>query len=397
LKLVYFVHDLADPAVIKRVRMLHAGGGVVTVLGFHRGETAPIDLDGAPAISLGRTFDGRMGHRAAKTLYASLTARRFRKLLAEADVVMARSLEMLAVASAARALASGEPALVYECLDVHRLMLGGGLKSRVLRAIERALAQRADLLAVSSPAFLWAYFASVQGLTVRSLLIENKVLELDGAPEILGPPLARRPWRIGWMGALRCARSLEILCELAARRPDLVCVRIHGRPAPDEVGDLPAIAAAAPSVAYFGPYRADDLSRIYGGVHFAWAIDFMEEDQNSAWLLPNRIYESAAHGVPPIALAHVETGRTLLARDYGAAIATVDALETFFEQLTPERYDQMVRACASLPRAAVAFDRSACRDLVRTLSTLRQPHQAASVATARDDAPAAPVGTDAPL
>lgn len=386
MKLAYFVHDLTDPAVLKRVRMLHAGGAVVTVLGFHRGERAPGDLDGAQAISLGRTYDGRMLQRASKTAWASLTARRWRRVLAGCDVILARSLEMLAVASAARRAAGSDPALVYECLDIHRLMLGQGFKSRALRVLERALARRADLLIVSSPAFLWAYFGAVQGLAVPSLLLENKVLELDGAAPRDAGPLPRRPWRIGWMGALRCARSLDILTDLAARRPDLVCVRMHGRPALDEVGDLPAIAAAAPGVAYFGPYRAHDLPRIYSGVHFAWAIDFMEEGQNSAWLLPNRIYESAAHGAPPIALAHVETGRTLTARGYGAPIRSVAALEAFLEQLTPEAYAEMADAVARQPREALVFDRDACRALVRNLSALRHPQAADTVV--REDASA---------
>ena len=52
MKLAYFVHDLADPAVTRRVRMLQAGGAEPVVLGFRRTETAPADVAGAPAVAV---------------------------------------------------------------------------------------------------------------------------------------------------------------------------------------------------------------------------------------------------------------------------------------------------------------------------------------------------------
>src|SRR5205085_9534876 len=133
---------------------------------------------------------------------------------------------------------------------------------------------------------------------------ENKGLELDGAP-LPRPrvPSAGPPWRIGWLGAIRCRRSLELLAELAARRPDLVEVRIHGRPARSEVGDLEGRIAGLPNMLFGGAYGPADLPRLYGDVHFSWAVDFMEAGQNSDWLLPNRIYESGRYGAVPIALA----------------------------------------------------------------------------------------------
>ena len=38
MRIAYFVHDLSDPAVGRRVRMLRTGGAEVTVLGFRRAE-----------------------------------------------------------------------------------------------------------------------------------------------------------------------------------------------------------------------------------------------------------------------------------------------------------------------------------------------------------------------
>ena len=58
MKLAYFVHDLTDPAVRRRVRMLQAGGAAPIVLGFRRAETAPQTIAGALAIDFVVVADG---------------------------------------------------------------------------------------------------------------------------------------------------------------------------------------------------------------------------------------------------------------------------------------------------------------------------------------------------
>lgn len=376
MKLAYFVHDLTDPAVARRVRMLKAGGAEPVVLGFRRTEAAPDSIAGAPAVDLGRTYDARLGHRARATALATLGAGRWRRLLAGSQAVMARTLEMLAVASAARRACRLAGPLIYECLDIHRLMLNPGPKGQAMRIVERALMRRADLLIVSSPAFLSAYFEPVQGvgrtLPLETLLVENKVLEFGAERPRASPPPPGRPWRIGWMGAIRCRRSLEILTRLAARRPDLLEVRIHGRPAYTEFDDFGGQVAALPNVSFGGPYTADDLPVLYGAVHFSWAIDFMEEGLNSSWLLPNRVYESGRYGAMPIALRQVQTGRYLAELDVGLRLDDPEQLEQVLEALTPEAYAGLRRRLDAVPRSAFVADEDDCRRLVEAVARLMQ-------------------------
>ena len=378
MKLAYFVHDLADPAVRRRVRMLQAGGVAPVVLGFRRSETAPATLEGAPAVDLGRTYDARLAHRAKATALAALTSGRCAAALAGTQAVMARSLEMLAVASAARRACRLDGPLTYECLDIHRMMLGKGLKGRAMRALERALMRRADLLIVSSPAFLDAYFTPRQGvghdLALPTLLVENKVLEL-GAPSAArpAPPPAGPPWRIGWMGAIRCRKSLAILTELARRRPDLVQVQIHGRPAYTEFDDFDRQVAALPNVAFGGAYAAEDLPRLYGETHFAWAIDYMEEGLNSSWLLPNRVYEASRFGAVPIALAGVQTGRYLAGRGFGLRIEDPAALEGPLDRLTPADYLRLRGELEAAPPDAFVAGEADCRALAAAIARASPP------------------------
>ena len=378
MRVAYFVHDLCDPAVARRVAMLQAGGAEVVAFGFRRAEQAPAEVAGARAVDLGRTYDGRLGQRLGRTAIAAATVERWRGQLVRADVIVARTLEMLAIAEAARVGCRLNARLAYECLDVHRLMLEPGPKGQAMRFVERQLMRRANLLMVSSPAFLSAYFEPVQGLgrdiDLPSLLIENRVLDLDGRPPVRMAPPAGPPWRIGWLGAIRCQKSLDALCDLAARRPDLVEVRIAGRPAYTEFRDFDAQVARSRGVSFTGPYAASDLPQLYGGVHFCWAIDFMEEGGNSAFLLPNRLYEGSRHGAVPIALNAVETGRYLAERGFGLPLADLGELEGVLEGLTAQDYARLRRQVESQPDAALAAGRAECRALVRALAGGLIPH-----------------------
>jgi succinoglycan biosynthesis protein ExoL len=377
-RIAYFVHDLSDPAVARRVRMLQAGGAQVSVLGFRRSDTGP-PLDGAEVVELGRTYDARFAQRIGQVAATIARSGALRPALAGADVVLARNLEMLAVATAARRRHASRAGLVYECLDVHRLMLGGGAGGAGLRALERWLMKSAQLLVVSSPAFVERYFAPRQGLGRRGppvLLVENKVLDLSGAPP---PNRSGRPpgppWRIGWYGAIRCRRSLDLLGRLAARRPDLVQVVIRGRPALTAFEDFDAqVAAGGPALGFAGPYTAQDLARLYRDVHFTWAIDWFEAGTNSDWLLPNRIYEGGRFGAVPLALSGVETGRWLATRGVGLLMDDPEAeLEGLLETMTPARYRTLESAAAAVPAETFAAGLEDCRELVRRLAETGQP------------------------
>lgn len=316
--LAYFVHDLADAAVLRRVRMLHAGGMRVTVIGFRRQQEPVTDIDGAPAIDLGMTRDGKFVHRIVAVVRTLIDFGAVRQAVEAADVVMARNLEMLVLGIRAR---HGR-GLTYECLDIHRLLLGKGIATRVISAVERWALARVGLIITSSNRFADDYFRQRRGVAGPILLVENKVLALaDTRPEIASPPMpAGPPWVIGWFGMLRCRRSFAELSRIAAESGGAIKVLIAGIASEQEFTDFDGMVAAAPGLEFVGRYTAADLPALYGRVHFAWAIDYFEEGLNSAWLLPNRLYEAMAHGVVPVALNMVETGNWLKRNGVGITL-----------------------------------------------------------------------------
>ena len=360
--IAYLVHDLRDAAVARRVAMLQAGGATVTVAGFRRGDSAPATIAGAPAIDLGRTSDGQLGQRAlavAKTMAADTA---LRAGVRHADVIMARNLEMLVLAARLR----GGRRLVYECLDIHRSLLGTGVAARAIQQVERALLGGVDLVITSSNRFADDYFRARRQVRAPVLLVENKVLAPAAAPPqriAAGPP-----WVIGWFGMLRCRRSLDLLTRLVQQGNGQIRVVLAGVPAEREVGDLAAHVAGVPGMDWRGRYAAADLPGLYGDVHFAWAIDYFEEGLNSAWLLPNRLYEALAHGAVPIALASVETGRWLERNRVGLTIGDDDgAAQALLSAMTAQRLADCRRAVDALPASSVTTSAAEMHALVSAI------------------------------
>jgi succinoglycan biosynthesis protein ExoL len=284
---------------------------------------------------------------------------------------------MLALAKRARSFFSADIPVIYECLDIHRLLLGESGASKAMRSAERALGRDAVLLMTSSPAFVRDYFHRFGQIDAPVLLLHNKVLELADRPvdsESREPAASPgEPWRIGWFGALRCRKSLELLAAFTRRMEGRFEVVLRGRPAYSEFADFNGFVGAEPHIRFEGAYRnPEDLARIYGEVHFSWAIDFFEEGLNSSWLLPNRLYEGCRYGAVPIAMRQTETGRFLADRHMGVLLdeASAPALATRLADVDADKYAAARRKILAEDRGTWACDLRDCRALVDRLQAL---------------------------
>ncbi|RUU09680.1 glycosyl transferase family 1 [Mesorhizobium sp. M7A.T.Ca.TU.009.01.3.2] len=376
LHVLYLVHDVSDPAVRRRITMLRAGGAQVTLAGFRRTANPIADIEGLRPIDLGATRDGRFGQRLAAVAKAAVSIGSKLGGMPKPDLIIARNLEMLALARRARSAFGASVPIVYECLDIHRLVLRNDVLGKALRATERFLARDVKLLVTSSPAFIANYFKPFGQVAAPIELVENKYFEaatiLPGALETEESPVGP-PWRIGWFGALRCRRSLELLADFSRRMEGRFEIVLRGRPALSEFPDFHGFVEAEPWLSFLGPYRnPEDMAAIYNDVHFSWAIDFFEAGQNSEWLLPNRLYEGCRFGAVPISMGNTETGRFLKQQDIGVLLpqASPEGLEAVLGKMEEHRFARLKeRVLARNPRTW-SYDRSDCRALVERLRSL---------------------------
>ncbi|MFJ6321806.1 MULTISPECIES: glycosyl transferase family 1 [unclassified Rhizobium] len=382
LHILYFVHDLADPAVRRRVLMLQAGGALVTLAGFRRDDNALAAIHGIEPIELGRTKDAQFGQRVSAVAKSAMKLRSALDAVARPDVIIGRNLEMLALANRAKAVFGGDMPVVYECLDIHRLLLRDDVLGGALRGAERHFGAKAALLITSSPAFVERYFRPRSGLQLPVMLIENKVLALEAVARqsapMARPPVDGDPWKIGWFGALRCRKSLALLDEFSRRMEGRFEIVLRGRPARSEFADFDGLVRDAPFMTFAGAYKnPEDLSAIYNDVQFSWAIDFFEEGLNSSWLLPNRLYEGGLYGAVPIAADGTETSRFLATRKIGLNLDRADAdhLVALLGAMDAPRYLAAFNAVAAQDRKQWMIDRADCHGLVQRLAALTRANE----------------------
>ena len=376
MRLLYLAHDLGDAAVRRRLRFLRDGGGHVVLIGFRR-HRDDHGQDGVDGLCVGQTRNGRMLRRILSTIRAIVLSRRWHEEFRHADAVVARSLEMLLLAVVTRRMTRTAIPIIYECLDIHRLMTRSDPIGRLLRWIERRLLHVSSLLIVSSPSFIDSYFSPIHGRLPPWRLLENKLLASEmprGASVVSSSPLpAEPPWRVGWFGIIRCKRSLELLAALTRASNGRIEVDIRGRVAHDVIPNFDAQIAATPGLSFGGPYdRTTDLAALYRQVHFNWTIDFYEEGLNSTWLLPNRLYEGSVFGAVPIALRAVETGRWLSAHGCGLLLdqPIERTLPALFAGMSPAAFEAARGQVVALDHEALIETTATAASFISTLERL---------------------------
>ncbi len=283
--------------------------------------------------------------------------RRHRRTWQTASLLYARSLDLAVLTLIGKQLTRCTAPLVYEILDIHPALTRQGLRSRLLRWLERRVLRRCRLLVVSSPAFIENYFRPRQRFSGQSFLLENKWPQAQMARlptklpcelDDLGPR-----WTIGWFGNIRCPESLHILTEVADRLSDRVTIYLRGCVTLIGKETLMNAIRHRQNMIFEGEYLApDDLPDIYSRVHFNWCIDLCDGD-NSRWLLPNRLYEGGYFGIPALAVSDHETGRVVRQRHLGVSLDNplTESLCDMLLKMSCDQYVQMRYGIESLPKS----------------------------------------------
>lgn len=355
-RIAFFGHDAADAAVRRRVKGFVEDGVDVTGFMMRRRDPGALDWEN---IDLGETRDGAFLQRIRQVFAGARIAASNKDKLAACDLIYARNLDMLACAFLAKRHTKLATPVIYESLDVHRLLTRQDIVGAGMRWLERLLLKRSAGLVVSSPGFIRNHFEKRYPGHYRAFLVENRLAPNADYGDRAGarksaPAPATRPLRLGWVGILRCQRSLDLLCQLADRFPDTLEIKLHGLPARTEIAEFEQVIEARPNMTYCGRYKApEDLAGIYDGLDVVWAGDFMEAGYNSVWLLPNRIYEGGYYCTPSIAPAGTETAAWLEKHRCGFIVSEPleETLQDMIAQLIADRTPIAERAAvlAQLP------------------------------------------------
>ncbi|MEO1475109.1 MAG: glycosyl transferase [Pseudomonadota bacterium] len=366
--IAFFGHDIYDAAIRRRAKAFLADGLDVTGFMMRRG---PIKTTEWKTIDLGETRDGAFLNR-FKQIFSGARRAAESGALQDANLIYARNLDMLATAFLAKRHLKLDTPVVYECLDVHRLLVRNDVIGWAMRKLEGCLLRRCRALVVSSPAFVREHFEPRYAAKLPTHLVENRMVDgMDYGPRPNAPHIqtSEGPLRIGWFGILRCSRSLDLLIHLADTLGDKVSLSLRGRVSTREIPDFEARIAGRSNISFGGAFKApEDLASIYQSVDIVWAGDFMEAGYNSVWLLPNRLYEGGYFGVPPIAPQGTETAAWIAEKSCGYEVAEPlhETLPDLIARLLGDRGDMVGKseALLALPGNVFIQPAGAMRDMI---------------------------------
>jgi glycosyltransferase involved in cell wall biosynthesis len=355
--IAFFAHERGDARVMKRITALQAQGREVIGFTFHRVRDKPDLPPTWENVHLGTTHNRRYLQRLFVFGSSLATLWKHRNRLRACAMIYVINTDNAMLALLGRRFSGRRVPLVLELADILPAMTVTGVVSRIFRAIERAVLKRCALLVTTSPGFIRNYFEPVQGHRGEIFLLENKVYPSGGLPPAMagdrGPVAAGRPWVIGCFGALRCPRSLEIMHALALELGDRVRFVLRGYPAGTLAGDFEKLLGGLPNFQFGGAYLyPDELAGMYAGIDLNWAFDMSDPNGNSAWLLPNRIYEGGCFGIPVIGAKGTETGNWIEENQLGWTFdePLEEHLAEFIRSLSRAGWQGMKARCAAHPR-----------------------------------------------
>ncbi len=355
--IAFFAHERGDARVTKRIAAFQAQGREVIGFTFHRVRDKADVPPTWENIHLGTTYNRRYLQRLRVFASCAGVLWKHRQRLGNCGTLYVVNTDNAMLALLGRFLAGRRVPLVLELADIQPAMTGSGVVSKILRAIERFVLKRTVLLVTTSLGFVRNYFEPVQDYRGEIFLLENKVYPSHRLPpakmETTGPISNGRPWVIGCFGALRCQRSLEIMHALALKLGDQVRFVLRGYPAGTIADDFEKLLGNLPNFQFLGPYNyPDDLAEMYAGIDFNWAFDMSDPNGNSAWLLPNRIYEGGCFSVPVLGAMTTETGNWIEKNQLGRTFPEPleESLTKFFQSLSPADWQAMKSRCTARPR-----------------------------------------------
>ena len=316
--ILFFAPDLSETAQLRRIRSFARAGHAVRSVSMRKNAVA-VDW---PDLDLGQIANEQLGQRLWLALKGLGKLWGYRRDVARADLIIARNIDMVVLALLARFISGRRVPVIYECLDIHGIFTGSGRKSDMARWVERVALARVALLLVSSPGFIQHYFGPVQGYAGRWVLLENK-LWFPGVrlPRPTADSHRTGALVLGWVGAIRCQPSLDLLCAVAEQMGNALRIEVRGVIHDHALADFVGRIAAHPNIHYGGPYTyPDGLAGVYAACDLVWAQDMWQRGANSDWLLPNRIYEASWFGCPSIAVAGTQTAAKITADALGYVI-----------------------------------------------------------------------------
>lgn len=349
MKILFILPALTDSYTRKRVTMLNRLGVDCTVLGYDREhyEASSWDLD---TVSLGRLTHAKLLKRIPVMIRSIF---KIRERIESHDVLYCFNFDILFIGWLSTIFKRKDIKIVYDLADIHKVLGGEGFLSTLLRAVERFLLKRTDLVVVASPAYIDGYFQKLQGADNEFLVIENKMLPDEESSNISTKPTQTKRdgiLRIGYFGMLRCESSLKFLHQFLEENRGKVELLLRGIFLQTE--SFKSRFERLENAHYGGPFvYPDDLPDMYHSVDIVWAAH-MHGETNTKWAMSNRFYQACFYKKPLITQKNTQDSERVESYNIGTTLDLndIETCEEIMKSITEEKMEIWKENLNNIPK-----------------------------------------------
>lgn len=355
-KILFVAPVLGDTKDTKRIELLIKAGFDVKVAAFNR-HSFVSRMPKCKTIIIGDIVDGNYIYRLFVMLLSIFKLRRHIK---EADLVYTIGVD-LAMFSYLSSIGL-KRSLILDVADIREIQVSKSFSGALVRAIDKFMISKIDLLVVTSKGFVDYYYYKILNKKINNyILIENKV---DYKINIVQVNEEKsKKIRIGYFGVLRDNWTIKLFVNILEKYPDRYEVVLAGINLIKDF-DLIKLSDNYRGFTFLGEYKSpDDLIDIYSSIDIM-AVFYPDYNSSDSWFnakricRSNRFYESCYFKKPIIAFSFTNDGTAVSELDIGLTIETYnisEATSKIVEKVTFENIECWVNVLNVLPNTIYVF------------------------------------------
>lgn len=225
--------------------------------------------------------------------------------------------------------------VVWDVSDIGAHLLNSSPTGWVFKALERLLIRRARALFLTSERFYDEYY-SRKIARGRVRVIENKWEGLPPNHRLFNSTAPRI--RVVYVGLFRTARVIRVIGAVCRRLSNVIDFHFYGTTSENEIAEELSRVTELPNVLHFGPFDHADIQKMYRDASLVWGMVDPLYSLNERWLLPNRVYDGIATGIPVLCTIDTASGDYVLKNNAGVAVPLdEDRICALLEQFSSNR------------------------------------------------------------
>lgn len=325
-KILFLLSHQPNPRFVKQIKFLSASSDV-SVVYYYRDYMKDISSEYSSFcslnVSIGSISNGNYLQRVGKYLksilglYKIVQANRY-------DTLIVNNIDTLVLFKLCTLFQKNHTDIVIEISDLRSHSYTNGIKSKIIRVIEKFIFKFVDKLIVTSPKFYDVYYNEF--FKGKVFVLENKPLS-NMVPSKLEKKQNEKVV-IGIVGLLLQGRPYETLFE-AVKEDDRFEVHIYGKGTYQEL--VEKYASKYENIKYFGEYNFfQDSAKIYASLDILYMpYDTTNGSLNNKIALPNKLYEAIYFQVPIITSRGTYLGELVEQYGIGKTIKCCDKKSLF--------------------------------------------------------------------